>query len=212
MELLQTLEIPNFPLRFKVSNKQKAKYWKRHHKNRPKKYENYQNTDKEGYLLDQEGNRLLKNPDAMGTPKYVSLSGNNFTTGLHPSVRSGLVHNLKDFYMPYVRLMKPFQKFPLIVEWDFYAPVDRGFDMSNFWFYYKYLEDCLFMTEYRKRPVQPILPDDDRAYVVKPGAPLLWPVDTLEQRKFVFKFYHDNRPLIQNHPLWKAQHQNTDTP
>lgn len=205
MELLQTLVIPNFPLRFKVSNKQKPKYWKPFHKNRPKKYEDYLETDKEGYLIDNQGKRLPKNPNAMGTPRYVSLNGNNFTTGLHPSVRGQLVHFLKDFYMPYVRQMKPITKLPIRAGWDFFAPVDREFDMSNLWFYYKYMEDCLFMTSYKGRKMDPIIPDDDRRYVTQPGAPLLWPVDSLEERKFVFYFYHDNRPEIQKHVLWNPK-------
>lgn len=205
MELLQTLTIPNYPLRFKISNSQRAKYWKKHHKNRPKKYEHYDKADKSGYLLDNKGNKVIKNPNSAGTPKYVSLSGNNFTTGLHPAVRSKMVHFLKDFYMPFVRSqLEPFQKFPLIIEWDFYSPVDTEFDMSNFWFYWKYLEDCLFMDEYKGRKIIPLMPDDNRRYVTKPAAPRLCPVDTIEERKFEFMFYYDNRKRIQNHELWKT--------
>lgn len=203
MKLLQTVTIPNFPLRFKVSNKRKPKYWKATHKNRPKKYAHLNKTDKKGYLLDENGDRVLKNPNSVGKPRYISLSGNNFTTGLHPAVRSNLVHRLKDFYMPFVQQMDPFNEFPLIVEWDFYSPVDSEFDMSNFWFYWKYFEDCLFMTKYKGQDITPVIPDDDRKYVTKPGAPLLCPVDSIEERKFVFKFYYDNRNLIQDHPLWK---------
>lgn len=204
MKLLQTVTIPNFPLRFKISNKQRPKYWKAHHKNRPKKYQHFNKKDKKGYLLDNEGNRVIKNPNAAGTPKYVSLSGNNFTTGLHPAVRSKMVHFLKDFYMPFVRQMKPITTFPIIMEWDFYSPVDTEFDMSNFWFYWKYFEDCLFMTDYKGHDITPVIPDDDRKYVTKPAAPLLYPVNSIEERKFVFRFYHDNRKEIQNHPLWKT--------
>lgn len=205
MKKLQELVIPNFPLRFKVSNKRRKKYWKASHKNRPQKYAHLTKTDKKGYLLDEKGNKVVKNPQAAGTPRYLSLSGNNFASGLHPSVRSKIVHFLKDFYMPYVRLMEPFEDYPIQVEWDFYSPVEVEFDMSNFWFYYKYFEDCLTETEYRGKNITPILPDDNRRYVTKPGAPELYPVDDIEDRKFVFRFYHDERKIIQDHDLWKKK-------
>lgn len=203
MELLQTITIPQYPLRFKTSNKRKKKYWKKHHKNRPKKYAHLTKADKKGYLLDEEGNRVVKNPQAAGTPNYISLSGNAFTTGMHPAVRSKAVHFLKEFYMPFVQAqMKPFERFPLQVEWEFHSPVDVPYDMSNFWFYYKYFEDCLFMDEFNNKKIEPLIPDDNRKFVTKPGAPELFPVDTMEDRKFVFRFYHDERDIIQSHDLW----------
>lgn len=210
MDLLQTLEIPNFPLRYKASNKRKKKYWKASHSNRPKKYKHLTETDKKGYLLDEDGNRVVKNPVAAGTPRYISLSGNNFTTGLHHSVRSKIVHFLKDFYMPFVQTMKPFDKFPIQVEWEFHSPVEVEFDMSNFWFYYKYFEDCLFEEKYKGRDITPIMPDDNRKYVTKPGAPELWPVDDIEDRKFVFRFYHDQRNIIKDHDLWQPKNKNSN--
>lgn len=209
MELLQTLTIPNYPLRYKASNSRRAKYWKAHHKNRPKKYQHLTEKDEDGYLLDENGDKVIKNPQSAGKPRYISLSGNNFTTGMHPAVRSKAVHFLRDFYMPFVTSqLKPFKKLPLIVEWDFYSPVDTEFDMSNFWFYYKYLEDCFTETKHKGKDLDPILPDDNRRYVTKPAAPLLHPVESIEDRKFVFKFYHDERKLIKNHPLWNNNSKN----
>lgn len=206
MKLLQTITIPQYPLRYKSSNKQKKKYWKKKHKNRPKKYAHLTKTDKKGYLLDEDGNRVVKNPQAAGTSKYISLSGNGFTTGMHPIVRTKVVHFLKDFFMPFVEAqLEPFEQFPLQVEWEFHSPVDVEYDMSNFWFYYKYFEDCLFMDEHKGRDLTPIIPDDNRKFVTKPGAPELYPVDHINERKFVFKFYHDDRDLIQQHPLWKPK-------
>lgn len=207
MEPVQTITIPHFPLRYKVANKAKPVYWKKKHKNIPKKHQHLTKTDRKGFLLDEKGRRVIKNTQSVGKPKYVSIGGNTITSGVHPAVRSKMVKFLKNFYMPHVRSqLRPFspEEYPLRVGWDFYSPVDIHFDMSNFWVYYKYFEDCLHMTEWAYREVEPIIPDDDRRYVTQPGAPLLWPVESRSERKFVFKFYTDNRQIVKEHPLWNT--------
>jgi hypothetical protein len=207
MNVVQVLEIPRFPLSFKSSSTRKPVYWKITHKNLPKKYRHITRVNKHGHILDENKNPILKNPGTAGKPKYISYTGNVFTSGLHHSIRSKMVHHLKDFYMPYVVNLKPFTKFPIIVEWQFHTTVDSpGFDMSNFWCYYKYFEDCLHMRgmdKWLKKGIKPVLPDDNIRYVTGPARPLLYPVEKETDRKFVFVFYHDNRKLIQQHPLWK---------
>ena len=170
-------------------------------------YEWYNN-----YLRDVETQqRIVANPGKAGEPRYRKLSGNDFASGYgSPHIRAKLVRKLKDFYRPYVREMNPITEFPIWVDWHIYTTIpDRLFDLSNFWFYYKYFEDCLFEDEDQDgNDIEPIIPDDNVKYVTKPGtAPILHPIQNWENRKFIFKFYHDDRAILRNHELYKGYYE-----
>jgi len=196
--LITELVIPRYITRVQISKARRAKYL-RQGEDLPKKYQKPGfSFDAKGFLLDPEGNRVLKNPRAAGTPKFEVLSGNKITSGYStPHIRNRISTALKDFYRPFVRQMKPFQVFPLRVKWEFWTTVDpANFDMSNFWFYYKYFEDTM--------TAEGIIPDDSVQFVTSPAAPILVPVDDFDDRKFVFRFYQDDRPVLRDHDLWKG--------
>lgn len=227
-EALQTLTIPKYKTKVKTSERRRKKYYNKYDsKGVSRSYEDYDGEtipipktymkkvregvwdwNSNGYLIDENGERVVANPRAAGTPNYESLSGNNFSSGyVKPIVRAKLVAALKDFYRPFVQeQLEPFDEedFPLAVQWKCYTTLDRSsFDLSNFWFYYKYLEDCLHEEEDGDgNPVTQIMPDDSIQYVTAPARPLLYPIDEWEDRKFVFEFYPDTRPAINNHPFW----------
>lgn len=175
-----------------------------------KLYEGDYEWNSQGYLRDKKtGDRIIANPRSAGTPNYEPLSGNKLSSGYgNPIVRAKLVGALKDFYRPFVQdQLVPFNDtdFPLTVEWECYTQVNRShrFDLSNFWFYYKYFEDCLTEEEDNNgNAVTQMIPDDNIRYITKPASPLLIPVDEWEDRKFIFKFYKDKRQVISKNEFW----------
>lgn len=207
-EFIQEIEIPLYPMKIVLSEERAARYYTKKHKDLLPKYmkEGLAKEKfywKSNYLFETATNeRVVKNKRVVGKPKYFPLSGNAFASGLPFQLRSKIVHELHTFYFPFVQKMKKFTSFPIAVEWQFHSVMsDPLYDLSNMWFYYKYFEDVLHMTEIvisgKRLELEPLIPDDNYLYVTKPGAPIFYPVKTLEQRKFVFRFYKDNRKIIQ---------------
>jgi hypothetical protein len=162
-----------------------------------------------GFLCGPDKKRIVSNPKTAGQPRYETLSGNKLTSGYASEhQRNHIAIGLKDFYRPFIRKMKPFTKddFPIRIEWDFYTTVDTpNFDMDNFWFYLKYFLDTLKegYDPRDNRKYEPIIPDDNIRYITHPASPRLIPVTDFEDRKFVFRFYRDNRKEILDHNLWE---------
>lgn len=220
LEHLQTLEIPQYLTKVKTSDSQRRKYYRKRkakagprkgqliwkprkltEKRKQKLKEGTWNVDSDGYLRNEDGDRIVANPRSAGTPNYEPVSGNRFSSGMHHRTRMTLIEGIKDFYRPFVQQMEPFTDFPIMVVWEFHTKIkEPNFDMSNFWFYYKYFEDTMVDEE--------IIPDDNVKYVTLPGAPLLVTHDQegnpleWEDRKFIFHFFHDQRESIQNDDLW----------
>jgi hypothetical protein len=174
----------------------------------------------QGYLEDGNGDRVVANPRAAGTPNYEKLSGNRFSSGFgNHHLRRRLTHGLKDFYRPIVRnQLEPFDDdvYPLWVRWECYTVISRNvFDLDNFWFYWKYLSDVLAEDEDPNdgSSLDPIIPDDNFEYFTAPARPILYPIDDWDDRKFVFQFYRDTRDIITNQSPWNEhnQHGSADT-
>lgn len=199
-----TILIPRFPKSMIVSKNVKAKYYTKEDR-APTKYQSNLHY-REGYLIDPDtGDRVLMNPGAVGKPKKESLSGNISGYG-NKWKRGKAIEFLKGFYMLFLYDVPTITTFPVRIFWDLYTTVDKpDFDLSNYWFYYKYFEDCL--RDIRKKEgepdKEPILPDDSVRYITQSGSPLLHPVKNDNERGFIFKIYADNRTIIQNHRLWK---------
>lgn len=84
--------------------------------------------------------------------------------------------------------------FPLRIEWDFYTVLGQAdWDMDNMSFYWKYLQDTLVEES--------IIPEDNIKYITFPPSGKLYPVEDWEDRKFIIRFYHDDRSEITK--LWK---------
>lgn len=195
MKPLLEIEIPEFIVRVKTSEARRAKYYKPSDKI-PKKYQgtNFEFREfkvgkrKVKHLTQIDTReRVIANPRSAGTAGYINLSGNMFMSGFtKPVTRSKMVNGLKDFYK---RLLKnkisKLATFPLRIEWDVYTVTDHRFDMSNLSFYYKYFEDTLVDLG--------VIPDDSHEYISWPPGPKLFSVATEQERKFVFRFYHDKR-------------------
>lgn len=208
--LLRTIEVPKYIREVMLSRSRRPEYY---HKDKgrkiPKKYMKELPSGKyffngKGFLVNNEtGKRIVSNSSISNKPRYVKLSGNRLITGFgSPHVRNKIVNSLKDFYAPFVRehLQEygPITQFPLRVEWDFHTVIEDKdkFDASNLFFYYKYFEDALF----KDFDGISLIPDDNIRYVTHPPGPKIIPIENDEDRKFVFRFYYDDRAELKRSP------------
>jgi hypothetical protein len=83
-----TCIIPDFPREIQVSKKRNPVYWKVGDK-LPKKYAKLGNSN--GFIVDAQGNKLVKNVKTVGTPKSVPINSQLIYVGLHHSVRGKIV-------------------------------------------------------------------------------------------------------------------------
>jgi hypothetical protein len=200
-KLLGTIEVPKYPTSILVSAKRRAVYFKETD-TIPKKYQKYK--FKDGYLVDDNNQKIIKNNKTFGTPKYITMSGNNLIAGYGSHhTRNKIIIELKKFYTPFVKQFLeengPITDFPLRVTWEVHTCLQGvNWDTSNLFFYYKYFEDTLFQEKSQ------VIPDDSIKYITfSPGVKFV-PIDDWEQRKFIFKFYHDDRPELKRLPWVQA--------
>lgn len=214
---LATIEIPQFITKVKTANKRRTKYYKKKKKgwsprDLPPTYEEKLESGEYSmdgkYLLDENGEKKVANPQTAGKPRYETLSGNKLLSGYgSPFTRAKLARGLKDFYRPFIREQikehGKIETFPLRVTWDLYTTVEDApnWDLFNLFFYYKYFEDSLHETEDDDgNTFESLIPDDNVKFITWAPGPKLIPVDKWEERKFIFRFYHDRRNRLQRRP------------
>ena len=203
-KVLAVITIPEYITTVQISETRRAKYYTKKTKNIPKTYREKYTFNKKGYLVDKEGKKIIANPRSVGTPRFVTISGNQFYSGYGgrggAHTRAKIVRELKAFYMPFVEKAKEeygvITQFPIQITWDIYRHVEDepDWDVSNLQFYYKYFEDCL------RDPPNPMIPDDTVKYITWAASPKIIPVDTWEERKFVFKILYDERRELRRSP------------
>lgn len=226
-KLQATIEVPKFITKIKTANSRRAKYYKRKKggdgwypralpKTYKKKLKDGIYSIKKDYLMDENDEKILANPQTAGEPRYETLSGNKLLSGYgSPYTRAKLARGLKDFFRPFVqehvREHGPIEQFPLRVTWDLYTTVEDepNWDVFNLFFYYKYFEDSLHESTnmeddepilYKGEALTPLIPDDNVQFITWGPGPKIIPVDNWEERKFIFKFYHDKRNRLQRKP------------
>lgn len=194
-----SIEIPEYLTRVKLSEKRRKIYFKRG-KKIPKKYLHFP-FDQKGFLVyPDSGERVVKNALTAGTPRWLTLSGNWFYASPQKHTRALAIKEVKRFFRRALSKMEiaPLSDdaYPLRVEWEFHAPVGVGnWDLDNLWFYQKCFLDTLVKMG--------VLRDDTIEYITAPGRPEFYPVEKEEDRKFVFRFYKDDRACITNHEFWQ---------
>lgn len=203
--LLRTIEAYKFPIRVKLTNSRRLKYYNKFKGKIPKKYlkDGYSFNNKGFLINDRTGKRIASNEALSKRPRYAKLSGNNLITGYgSPHIRNKIVGALKDYYSPIVEQSLnthgPLSIFPLRLEWDVYTTVEEKdkWDASNLFFYYKYFEDTM-VKEFNSGS---LIPDDNIKYVTHPPSPKIIPIDDWENRKFIFRIYHDDRTELRRKP------------
>jgi len=88
--------IKDYPTEIKVSDKRRA-VWYKLGDTIPKKYV-ISTVDKEGFLIDDKGNRILKNIKTAGKPKMLTINAQKIYVGIHHSVRSKIVNELHGLF------------------------------------------------------------------------------------------------------------------
>lgn len=85
--------IKGYPTEVKLSEKRRATYYKIGEAP-PKKYGGVFFPDKEGYLLDDKGERIIKNSKSVGSPRMMSINGQKIYCGVPFAVRSKIVKSM----------------------------------------------------------------------------------------------------------------------
>ena len=172
------IEIPDFLEHIQLSKSRRAIYYQKGAAI-PKRYSSL-SYNREGFLIDKFGRKILKNPKAAGTPKLWKINGQALYSGnLHPQSRKKAAEEMHKYFRPFVKSIKPIKLEEgeyLKIECEIYAPLkEDNWDCTNKWPFIKWFEDTL--TESNR------IPDDSVKYVRSNGT-----VKYFESDKKVMKF------------------------
>lgn len=166
MELLATVEIPEYVRAIKLSESRRTAYYERGKKKLPAKLEkqigvNMKWTFINGkeYLTDAYGTRIIANPTSAGTPKVEVIKGNALhSLRMLDSTRSKILKAIKEDMTRHIEKLEPITKFPIriiceihdtVIDWMYIdnksgLPKDTNWDIDNrFLFYGKAFPDIL---------------------------------------------------------------------
>ena len=180
--------IPNYEEKVPISKRRRAKYYKKRDlskNNIAKKYTNgvkngTYSYDKQGYLVDENKNRILANPLSAGTPKFWTINGQRMYDGtLHYTARSKITRWMHEYLKEYVEELPEIklQKGEFLRVWvDMYKPLAvQNWDCDNQWPWTKwFLDTCVELGK---------IPDDSIQIVRSSGQITYIPSD---ERKLVF--------------------------
>ncbi len=200
--LLHTIEYPLYLKRVMLSSKRQPKYYTPTCKIKNKKlndrtrfvFSEYKKTKKQ-YLVDvKTGERVLKNPRAAGTPKYMSINAQHlYNQNLHEFSRDKIVRVLHSFFEEGLKSIPRIDVYPLMIIMEIHDTIleeTSSWDVGNRGFFYqKTFEDVLKKDK---------IIDDSSIYISMPPAPIFIPVATAEERKLVFSIYHITDERIVN--------------
>lgn len=198
MKLIETITIPNFITEVKLSNSRRAKYFdvgskipKKYTKFIGKKYEfrNYKIGNHFVSLLTDKitGDKVIKNSKVAGKPKFKEIKGNDFYTGFgHHSIRSSIIHQIKESLEPYFRKLFPFKAndYPLYVEFIYYDVRFQSQDLDNK--RYAYEKCTLDMLQAEGK-----LTNDNVDFITKLSSEFVACKE--DERKLVVKFWSLNK-------------------
>ena len=190
---LFTLEIPRYMTKVKVSEKRLPKYYAqtpgRQKVNKCPARLGTPKVDRQGYYLDEGGNRIVANSRSAGSPRFITINAQVLYVG-NSWGRVAIKNALEKFYIPFVETLPVFTG-SIIMESEIHTIVGHSqADLDNLGYVYgKVLADT--MIKLGK------IVDDKVPCITKPcSAPLFFPVSTEDEKKFVYHFYQDLRPEI----------------
>ncbi len=95
------IEIPDYIKSIQLSKGRRAKYYTVQEKI-PKKYSVYK-FNKEGYLIDEKGTKIVKNTKTAGTPKYWKINSQAIWSGnLHQFSRAKVSKELHEYFASHI--------------------------------------------------------------------------------------------------------------
>jgi hypothetical protein len=225
MKQIAEVTIPQFIRRVKLSNSRLATYYYEGEQI-PKKYEKavaekkchwiFLKERKGVVLVDADGDPIIKNPRVAGTPRYKNITGQDLhRLTLKDYDRAKIIHAIKNQMKPRMEHLDPIHLFPIRVLCEVHTtihdPDSKGkiTDIDNMvLFHLKAFPDILCGDPLARKGediqygFRRIIPDDSRKYITQPPTPLFFPIDNYEERKLVFKIFHDDREIIKNHPYY----------
>lgn len=131
-DVIAEVYIRDYPEKIMTSTKRRT-YYKKWKKNMPKKYKGW-GKDKEGFLIDKEGNKVVKNTRTAGTPRMYNLRGEDlWSFNIHVQTKSKVSTELKKLYYACFGELRPelFDGKLLGVEMVFHGPVENEEDLDN---------------------------------------------------------------------------------
>lgn len=198
---IKIIEIPKYLYQVQTSKNRLTKYFhqnsgrgkvKKSLEDIPKKYK-ATTYDLLGYALDDKGQKIVANPLAAGTAKYVPINGQIFYSQSGGQfTRAKIVKSLHEYYTEMLEGIEPFvtKDYPLVMTVNWFCPYShKTLDNTNFAaVYIKTFEDVLTNMG--------IIKDDEVRYITG-SFPIYTPVEDFEDRKIIFSFYQDMRAEIQ---------------
>jgi len=221
LELLRTVEIPQYIRKVKLSNSRNPTYYTlvaRKKCKLPKKYQTpryeflpwpYGKTVRIHLIDTQTGLRVIKNSKSVGTARWKIINGQDiYNQTIIQQTRNNMLQAIKASFVPYIDAIEPLDlaDLPIRIEAEIHYPYKGStgqlWDVDNhFYMYQKAFQDVLTGHWDKKSNVhrcKVIIPDDNVLFVSKPPSPLHIPVEDYEDRKLVFKIYKENDTRILN--------------
>lgn len=210
-----TVEIPQYLRKVKLSESRLVKYYEKG-KNHPKakryqdktKYD-WQKFNQKTFLVDLEtGEKVISNPRAAGTPRYITINGQKIYNGeASKHIRNKVLSAIKESFAPYVNKLSEITEFPLVLELEVHDTIREGssnslWDVDNrAWPYIKAFQDCLTGNKdktgkYRNKQ---IIPDDCVLFITQPPVPKFLPIEEEKDRKLVFRIKKEKDDRILKH-------------
>lgn len=170
--MLQKIEIPHYITKVVLSQKRKPQYYVYNTKTRkfnkaiPDKVKGrikvlpFRIGKVTKMVAFIDGQPLLQNPRAAGTPQVITINGQNIYNGsMHPMQRYKIINTIKEFFIERLVGIKPVNQTPVEISFIFEGP-DLKQDLDNHaWIYIKCFLDCLVSMK--------ILPEDTIEYIRK---------------------------------------------
>lgn len=157
---------------------------------------------------------VIKNPRVAGQPKYKIITMQDLhALTMQDYERAKIIRAIKAQMIPEVHKLEVINLYPLIITCEIYdtvtdsfIPSDQDWDIDNrVGFYNKVFQDVLCGCPYRDLDTglmvhasKIIIVDDNRKYITGSPGGLFVPIDDTENRKLIYKIFHDKRDVITN--------------
>lgn len=222
MELLAVVTINQYVRKVQTAKQAQATYYKYGEKV-PTKYNIGVNSQwvkfTDGTVLcDAKKLPIIKNKNAAGKPRYMIFNGQDLhKLTLKDYERSKIIKAIKAQMIPEVNKLEPITKYPIRIMCEIHdttydmeyldskgKPKDIRWDIDNRTIYYckcfpDILSGCLEADKDTGELVATskiIIIDDDRLHITQPPTPLFFPISNHNERKLIFKIYHDDREVV----------------
>lgn len=205
---LTSITIPEYIYQIQVSKSRNIKYF---HQNSgrgkvkkeldkiPKKYKAV-SYDLLGYAVNSNNEKIIANPLAAGTAKYVPINSQVLYSSSGQFIRAKIMKELHAYYSEiFLELLKPFQnqEYPLFIWIDWYAPNQhKTQDIDNF----TYITEKAMFDSLQECS---LIPDDTVDYICGQGS-LFHEIEHFEDRKLIVSFYTYTE--VQQLKLFKNEH------